>query len=220
MKYNWLTACRSFEYVIGQNIYKLAQSYIDYIVVIPGAAGAFRTETFKKYITFDHDTITEDLDFTYCFHKNRLQMSYDRKMIVHTQDPMTLSAYANQLRRWYAGGWQNLIKHRSVIYHRFNSAMELSLVYTECVIFALVIFLLPFISLSSFLLFLVSYFILASILCLYAGIKERRWDMIFVPFTYFFIMYVNSYLFLEQMVKELFLRKKNLYWFTPERTNV
>jgi len=220
MKYNWLTACRAFEYVIGQNIYKLAQSYIDYIVVIPGAAGAFRTETFKKYITFDHDTITEDLDFTYSFHKNRLQMSYDREMIVYTQDPMTLGAYANQLRRWYGGGWQNLMKHKSIISSRFNSALELSLVYTECVIFAFVIFLLPLINLSSFLFFVVSYFILASILCLYAGMKEKRWDMAFVPFTYFFLMYVNSYLFLEQMIKEVILRKKNLYWFTPERTNV
>ncbi|MCK9351983.1 MAG: glycosyltransferase family 2 protein [Candidatus Paceibacterota bacterium] len=220
MKYNWLTACRAFEYVIGQNIYKLAQSYIDYIVVIPGAAGAFRTETFKKYITFDHDTITEDLDFTYCFHKNNLLMSYDREMIVYTQDPMTVSAYANQLRRWYGGGWQNLLKHRSVITHRFNSALELSLVYSECLIFALVIFLLPFINLNSYKFFIVSYFVLASVLSLYAAVKEKRQDMVFVPFTYFFIMYVNSYLFLEQMVKEVILRKKNLYWFTPERTNM
>ena len=64
IKYNWLTACRELDYVIGQNLHKLAQSYINFILVIPGCAGAFRTRVFKEFITFDHDTLTEDMDFT------------------------------------------------------------------------------------------------------------------------------------------------------------
>ena len=49
LQYNWLTACRALEYLIGQNIHKLAQSYINFILVIPGVAGAFRTEVFKQH---------------------------------------------------------------------------------------------------------------------------------------------------------------------------
>jgi len=68
LKNNWLTACREIDYVIGQNFHKIAQSNLNFLFVIPGCAGAFRTEIFKKYIKFDHDTLTEDLDFTYKLH--------------------------------------------------------------------------------------------------------------------------------------------------------
>lgn len=220
MRYNWLTACRAFEYTIGQNLYKMGQSHIDFMLVIPGAAGAFRTEIFKKYISFDHDTLTEDLDFTYRFHKFGLRINYDRGMIVYTQDPMTLGAYANQMRRWYGGGWQNLMKHHSLVTHRANSALEISLVYAEGVIFSALVFILPVINIHFFGNFVISYLVLATIFSIYAGIKERRWDVVFVPPAYFIVMYVNSYLFLEQMIQEVILRKKNLYWFTPERTSV
>lgn len=220
MKHNWLTACRAFEYTIGQNLYKLGQSHIDFMLVIPGAAGAFRTETFKKYITFDHDTLTEDLDFTYRFHKHGLRINYDRDMIVYTQDPMTLYSYTNQMRRWYGGGWQNLMKHRSFVSHRLNSALEISLLYGECVIFSLLFFIIPILNLRFFMYFILAYFILAFSLSIYAGIKEKRWDVVFIPPIYFAVMYLNSYLLLEQMVREIILKKKNLYWFTPERKQV
>jgi cellulose synthase/poly-beta-1,6-N-acetylglucosamine synthase-like glycosyltransferase len=220
MRYNWITACRAFEYTIGQNLYKLGQSYIGFMLVIPGAAGAFRTETFKKYISFDHDTLTEDLDFTYRFHKYGLCIAYDRRMVVYTQDPMTLHSYINQMRRWYGGGWQNLMKHHSLAAHRFNMALELSLSYGEGIMFSILLYLLPLINIRFFIQFILSYFMLTTIFSLYSGIKEKRWDIVFVPPMYLILMYINSYIFLEQMVREVILRKKNLYWFKPERAQV
>ena len=86
IKYNWLTACRALDYAVGQNIDKVAQDYIDYMFVIPGAAGAFRTEVFKT-LGFDHDTLTEDLDFTYKLHKFGHKIKYDKKAICYTTDP-------------------------------------------------------------------------------------------------------------------------------------
>ncbi len=217
MRYNWITACRAFEYAIGQNLYKLGQSYIGFMLVIPGAAGAFRTESFKKYISFDHDTLTEDLDFTYRFHKYGLRIAYDRRMIVYTQDPMTLHAYVNQMRRWYGGGWQNLMKHRRFVVRRFNMALELSLSYGEGVMFSTLLFLLPFINVRFFLQFMISCLVLTTVFSVYSGLKERRWDIVFISPAYLILMYINSYIFLEQMVREVILRKKNLYWFKPER---
>lgn len=220
IRYNWITACRAFEYTIGQNLYKLGQSYIGFMMVIPGAAGAFRTETFKKYISFDHDTLTEDLDFTYRFHKYGLSVAYDRRMVVFTQDPTTLHSYINQMRRWYAGGWQNLMKYHSLATHRFNMALELSVVYVEGIMFSLLVFLLPLVNIRFFFHFILSYLMLATIFSVYAGIKERRWDIVFIPPAYLILMYVNSYIFLEQMMREVVFHKKNLYWFKPERMSV
>ena len=108
MKYNWLTRCRAFEYVISNNIHKLAQSYLNFMLVIPGASGAFRTDVFRNRLTFDHDTITEDLDFTYKLHKQSLDISYTRKAIVYTQDPATVFLHKPNAPL-VGGGWQNCL---------------------------------------------------------------------------------------------------------------
>ncbi len=220
LKHNWLTRCRALEYTIGQNIHKLAQSELGYMFVIPGAAGAFKVKIFRKYLTFDHDTITEDLDFTYKLHRHGFKIAYNRRAIVLTQDPADLNSYINQMRRWLGGGWQNLRKHYSLAI-RPRSSLELSLIYIEGLITSALLFLLPLINLrlalwaNFFLLFL------ASFLCsIYAAIIERRPDLMLAPFGYVFLTYINAYLFWEQFIKEIVLGRKNLVWFKPERISI
>jgi cellulose synthase/poly-beta-1,6-N-acetylglucosamine synthase-like glycosyltransferase len=219
MKQNWLTRCRAFDYTIGQNINKLAQSYIGYLFVIPGAAGAFRTEIFRDYLTFDHDTITEDLDFTYKLHKNGFRIAYNRKAIVLTQDPASLHSYINQMRRWFGGGWQNLAKHYDIAL-RPRQAMELSLMYIEGVVFSSLLFIVPLINIRFAVLFFFPSILAIFALSIYAAIKERRADFLLVTPSSFFLMYINAYIFLEQFVKEAILKRKNLIWFKPERTKI
>ena len=217
LKYNWLTACRAFEYAVGQNLHKLAQHHLNFLFVIPGAAGAFRTKDFFDHITFEHDTLTEDLDFTYRLHKMHLKIFYDRRIVAFTQDPVTLYAYINQMRRWFGGGWQCLMKHKGLAISEPKVALELTLMYLEGIIFSLLLFTLPFVSLRFFGSFIVSYFMVAIIFALLASWKERRWELLLVPIPYLFLVVINSYIFLEQMVKEVVLRRNNLYWFKPDR---
>ena len=54
----------------------------------------------------------------------------------------------------------------------------------------------------------------------YAAVKEKRPDLLLAPVPYMFLMYINSYIFLEQFFKEIVLRQKNLVWFKPERVSV
>ncbi len=216
LKNNWLTRHRAFEYAIGQNFHKVAQSYINFIPVIPGAAGAFRTEIFKRFLTFDHDTITEDLDFTYKLHKKKFRIHYDRQAIVYTQDPATLHCYINQMRRWFGGGWQNLMKHYAIAMHPV-AALELSLMYIEGIAFAMLMFLVPLINIRSAVVLLFFYFIVVFCLSVFASIKERRLDLLTASVPYILILYITTYLFLEQFIVEVVLRKKNLMWFSPQR---
>lgn len=218
LKYNWLTRCRAFEYTIGQNIYKLAQNHLDYIFVIPGAASAFRTEIFKKYIVFDHDTITEDLDFTYKLHKNHLKIEFDKKAIVYTQDPDTLKSYIGQMRRWYGGGWQNLLKHLNKDFiENPRMILELTLIYVEGLVFSTLIFIIPLINIVLAIKFFLMLSMVVAIEAIYTAWLEKRVDLLLIPFVYPLIMYVNSYVLLEQFIKEVVLRKKNLVWYHPER---
>ncbi len=220
LPYNWLTLCRAFDYVVGQYIHKLAQSHMNFIFVMPGAASAFRVETFRKYITFDHDTITEDLDFTYKIHRNQFKIVYNQQAISYTQDPTNLKNYINQLRRWFGGGWQNVIKHYSIIVTKPIRAFELSVIYAEGLIFSVLIFIIPFLNLWFAFWFVFGYFTIAFVFAVWAAWKEKRWALILVPFPYIFIMFVNAYVYLEQFVKEVIFRKKNLVWFKPDRVTI
>lgn len=221
-KYNWLTACRAFEYAVGQNLHKLAQHHLGFLFVIPGAAGVFKTADFKHYISFEHDTLTEDLDFTYRLHQLDLKVQYDRRIVVFTQDPTTLYGYINQMRRWFGGGWQCLSKHYRLATKQPKIALELSIMYAEGLVFSSLLFILPFLSLEFYKNFILSYFILAMSFAVFASIKEKRPELLLVPLPYLLLVFINAYIFLEQMVKEMILGQKNLAWFQPKRftTNV
>ena len=217
VRHNWLTACRAFEYAVGQNLHKLAQHHLGFLFVIPGAAGVFKTADFKGYITFEHDTLTEDLDFTYRLHKLDLKIMYDRRLVVFTQDPATLHSYINQMRRWFGGGWQCLMKHHKLATEQPKVALELSVMYAEGLAFSILLFMLPLLSLQFFKYFVLSYLVLAISFAIFAATVERRAELLLVPIPYMLLVVINAYIFLEQMVKEVFMGNKNLTWFQPER---
>ncbi len=219
LKYNWITACRAMDYFLGQTLYKRAQSDLGFIFVIPGCAGAFRTAVFKKLIRFEHDTLTEDLDFTYKFHGAGIPIYFDAQAIVYTQDPPTLGSYTNQMRRWYAGGWQNFLKHFSIIENP-KAALILSFMYIEGLFSATTLFLLPFLSLITFVYTLCVFVIFSVTLGMITAISLKRSDVLFSSFLYPIFTIINAWIFLEQFFLEVILRKKELIWFHPERTPI
>jgi cellulose synthase/poly-beta-1,6-N-acetylglucosamine synthase-like glycosyltransferase len=219
LKYNWLTACRAIDYAVGQNLDKLAQDYINYLFVIPGAAGAFRKDILLEKLKFDHDVLAEDLDITYKLHRLGYKIKYDREAVCFTQDPANFKSYTNQMRRWFGGGWQCFMKHIQIP-EKPGMALELSLMYAEGLVFSVLIFILPLISIVATLTFLTSYFLIGFVLSLFGAAKERRWDLIFVLPQYIFLKYVNAYIYLETFVTEVLMRKKNLVWFNPERVQM
>ena len=219
IKYNWITAIREIDYVVGQNIHKLAQSHMDSMLVIPGCAGAFRTSIFKKHITFDHDTITEDLDFTYRFHRNGFKIAFNRNAIVWTQDPPTFHSYLNQMRRWYGGGWQNLRKHYGIVSSPLR-AIEWSLIYVEGLVFSTLLLVMPLLNIKFFCLLLIPYALFDLAQALYTAWKSRRMDVIYYAPLHLCMVFVNAYVFIEQFVKEIILRKRTMIWFKPLRVHI
>lgn len=216
MKYNWLTACREIDYTIGQDLFKAAQSNLSFVFVIPGCAGAFKTETFKRYVKFDHDTLTEDLDFTYKLHLNRQKIRYEKKAFSYTQDPFTLRSYINQMRRWYGGGWQNLLKHFRLAKRPVN-ALELSLIYIEGLVFSSLLLLSPLFNFISIGYFLVPYVVFSVLVGTWSAIQRKRLDLFLYSPLYIVLVFINAAVFLEQFGKEILLRRKNAVWFKPDR---
>lgn len=217
LKHNWLTACRELDYIVGQDLHKTAQSHLDAVIVIPGCGAGFRMDTFRKYITFEHDTVTEDLDFTYKLHAHNLKIFFDRKAVVHTQDPATLGAYIQQMRRWIGGGWQNVLKHWDIVLKRKGHALEISLIYFEGMFFGMLFFILPIINVVYFLYFFVGYFLAATIIGLYAASRRKRKDLLYYAPLFPLVLILNSYLFFEQFINRVVLRRSELSWYKPQR---
>ena len=220
LKENWLTACRALDYFVSQNIHKVAQSHLRAIYVIPGCAAAFKKDIFEKYVGFDHDNITEDIDFTYKLNENNLRIKYDPQMIVYTQDPADLASYIKQMRRWYGGGWQNLVKHWRSILSRPACIFELSIIYLEGLFFPLLTFLLLLFNFYLFFSFLMAIFALLIVFAGYGAIKEKRFDFIlYIPF-YIFIQYLDSFIFLEQFLRIVILKRGGVAWHKLTRREI
>jgi len=215
--HNWVTLARAFEYALGQHLHKRAQDHLRYIFVMPGAASAFRMSEFKKYVTFDHDTITEDLDFTYKLHLHGCTIRYNNNAVCYTQDPATVMGYLKQMRRWFGGGWQNLLKHRHMLLSSPARALELSLAYAEGTVFSLLLLVLPVLNPILWLKSIVGYMVVVFLFAAWAALREKRLALLLVPCYYPLFAYISVYVFLEQFVHEVVLRRNNMHWYKPAR---
>jgi cellulose synthase/poly-beta-1,6-N-acetylglucosamine synthase-like glycosyltransferase len=174
---------------------------------------------FREHLHFDHDTITEDLDFTYKLHRMGFKISYNRNAISYTQDPAKLKQYINQMRRWYGGGWQCFKKHYLIVAKPIR-ALEMSLIYIEGILFSILMFAMPFINVYFWANFWVGATLANFVFAVYVARVENRKDLLYVPFIFPIILHVNAWIFLEQGFKEVILGKTNLVWFQPERVNI
>ncbi len=219
LPHNLLTACREIDYFIGQRLHKRAQSFLHSVFIIPGCAAAFRTDVFRRYIKFSHDTLTEDLDFTYTLYQSGFAIRFAFDAVSFTQDPPNLSSYIRQMKRWYTGGWQNLLKHFG-IFRTPAAAIELSLLYLESLAVAGLIFILPLINLYWFFAFLGFYLTIIFSLAGYIGLREKRLDIIAAAPLYLFISLLNLSLFIYTFVRVVFLQKRLLKWSFVDRVEI
>jgi cellulose synthase/poly-beta-1,6-N-acetylglucosamine synthase-like glycosyltransferase len=217
IKYNWLTACREIDYVIGFDVFKQAQSLIGYVFVMPGCATAIRTEVLKK-LSFNHDTVTEDLDFTYQIHRMNLKIVFEKNAVVYTQDPPNLPSYIRQMKRWYGGGWQNFMKYYKIVFGKPSAAFELSLMFIDGLAYSLFLFfLMIFYPILFFTKVIPFYLLMIFIVSLYAGFKRSRLDLVLVAPLYLFIIFLNAWISIEQFFSEVVFRKRKLIWLKADR---
>ena len=216
---NWITRVREIDYLIGQTIYKKAQAIINAVIVLAGCASAFRTEDFKETITFEHDNITEDLDFTYKLKLAHKKILFSNKLIVYTQDPNNIKSYLKQIYRWFSGGWTCLKKNIKIV-KQANNALILSMIYLEGLIMGGVFILSPFFlffGLRYFLYFFLFEFILTSLCLSYGAIKYKKYYLFFYIPHHYVLRIMGEVIFLLTFVKEIILNKKNLIWHKPRR---
>ncbi len=108
---NWLTSYRMWEYEVSQAIHKRAQEVMRAVLVCPGCSTVFRTRLWSD-LQMPIGTQTEDMDHTWQIYRRNLgKIVYCDRAVVTTQDPRAIRDYVKQIKRWYLGFWQCLIKH-------------------------------------------------------------------------------------------------------------
>lgn len=219
IRHNWLTALRELDYFIDQELLKRVRAAAQAIEVLPGCAAAFRTDAFRRHVSFDHDTITEDRDFTFKLHTAGYRIAYERRAIVHTQDPATLGAYVRQLRRWYGGSWQNVVKHRRLLLRIENAPRFLSS-YVFALGHALLLCLSPLVAPRLGAWVYMIYMVWIAAVGLYAWRMRRRSDLVSCLPLACLTLVIKAWVYLEQFILQIVLRKRDHQWYRPPRRRV
>lgn len=115
-KVNMLTNWQSIEYTTSQNFDRRAFDYVNAILVVPGAIGAFRREAIFASQGFTTDTLAEDCDLTLRILRCGYSIRSCNEALALTEAPESLNMFIKQRFRWSFGMMQSLWKHRDMLF--------------------------------------------------------------------------------------------------------
>lgn len=96
--------------------FKKAESLMNTIYIIGGAAGAFRREVFNQIGYFDSRNITEDIDLSVRVQEAGMRIVYAADAVVYTEGASTFSGLKKQRLRWKYGRFQTFYTHRALFF--------------------------------------------------------------------------------------------------------
>jgi len=96
--------------------FKKADSLLNTIYIIGGAAGAFRRSVFEKIGFYSSENITEDIDLSVRIQKEGMRIVYAADAIVYTEGANTFKGLAAQRLRWKRGRFQTFMEHKNLFF--------------------------------------------------------------------------------------------------------
>jgi biofilm PGA synthesis N-glycosyltransferase PgaC len=96
--------------------FKKADSLLNTIYIIGGAAGAFRREVFKQLGGYSTKNITEDIDLSVRIQKAGMKIVYVPDAVIYTEGASTLKGLMKQRLRWKRGRFQTFFEHRDLFF--------------------------------------------------------------------------------------------------------
>ena len=92
--------------------FKKAESLVNTIYIIGGAAGAFRREVFDKIGQYSTTNITEDIELSVRIQAHGMRIAYAPDALVYTEGAVTLEGLIKQRLRWKRGRFETFMEHR------------------------------------------------------------------------------------------------------------
>jgi biofilm PGA synthesis N-glycosyltransferase PgaC len=96
--------------------FKKADSLLNTIYIIGGAAGAFRRSVFEKIGFYSSENITEDIDLSVRIQKEGMRIVYAADALVYTEGANTFKGLAAQRLRWKRGRFQTFMEHKNMFF--------------------------------------------------------------------------------------------------------
>ncbi len=96
--------------------FKKAESLVNTIYIIGGAAGAFRREVFATVGPYNHANITEDIELSVRIQRAGLRIVYASDALVYTEGAATLKGLMKQRLRWKRGRFETFAEHRDLFF--------------------------------------------------------------------------------------------------------
>lgn len=214
IKHNWLTSYRCMTYFMSNLIYKQGQSAMGVVSVVPGFAASYNSKAFK-HLTWDSDTVVEDMDTTIQVHRKKLgAIVYAPEAETYTQDPNTVRDYAKQIYRWHSGAWQVGKKHKMF---SGNAAIdwEFKFLMFEALLFSLIYLLIPLWLLlwptkvlHMLGIELAVFFSVAAIV----AVCQKRWDVLWNAPLFIIVRFIDCAVLSYSFWRTIVLRKHDTSW--------
>lgn len=112
-----ITRWQALEYMLSIAIDRNAQAFLNAVMIIPGACGAWRKEAIIAAGGLSHSTLAEDCDLTLSVQRlGRYTILQDNDAVSYTEAPQQIKSLVKQRFRWTFGGIQALWKHRGMLF--------------------------------------------------------------------------------------------------------
>lgn len=98
--------------------FKKAESLVNAIYIIGGAAGAFRREVFEQLGGYSTTNITEDIELSMRIQAAGMRIAYANDAYVYTEGAVTLTGLMKQRLRWKRGRFETLMEHKYMFFSR------------------------------------------------------------------------------------------------------
>lgn len=98
--------------------FKKAESLVNTIYIIGGAAGAFRKDIFKQLGKYSTTNITEDIELSVRIQAAGMKITYARDAYIYTEGATTINGLIKQRLRWKRGRFETFSEHRKMFFSR------------------------------------------------------------------------------------------------------
>ncbi len=216
--------------------FKKAESLVNTIYIIGGAAGAFRKDVFKQLGTYSATNITEDIELSVRIQSAGMKIAYAPDALVYTEGAVTLKGLMKQRLRWKRGRFETFSEHKHLFFStkkQHNKLLtwlilplailgELQLSLEICFLTFLYIF--SFIT-SDFSSFISGIVVVGSMFMVQVVFDEHRdklWSFILLAPIGWLLFYISTYVETYALFKSVsgHLRKSEITWQKWDRQGV
>ncbi len=216
--------------------FKRADSLLNTIYIIGGAAGAFRREVFEKLGLYNTKNITEDIELSVRIQDAGMKIVYAHDAVVHTEGATTLTGLMKQRLRWKRGRFETFYQFKHLFFSlrkKHNKLLTWGImplaIFAELQLFAelgFLIFLYIYSYLtndySSFLSGIIVVGSMFTVQMLFDDKATRKWSFIVLAPIGWLLFYVSTLVEYQALVKSLWslARGQEITWQRWQRSGV